>query len=73
MFVFTPGDGDDTITDFTRGEDKIDLSAFSLDEPIDLPMTTSDDGVTLDLPGADGGTVLLAGLDTNPGTDDFIV
>ena len=73
VFVFTPGDGDDTITDFTRGEDKIDLSAFSLDEPIDLPMTTSADGVTLDLPGADGGTVLLAGLDTNPGTDDFIV
>ena len=73
VFVFTPGDGDDTITDFTRGEDKIDLSAFSLDEPIDLSMTTSADGVTLDLPGADGGTVLLAGLDTNPGTDDFIV
>ena len=73
VFVFTPGDGDDTITDFTGGEDKIDLSAFSLDEPTDLPMTTSADGVTLDLPGADGGTVLLAGLDTNPGTDDFIV
>lgn len=73
VFVFTPGDGEDVITDFTRGEDKIDLSAFSLDEPIDLPMTTSADGVTLDLPGADGGTVLLAGLDTNPGTDDFIV
>ena len=73
VFVFTPGDGDDTITDFTRGEDKVDLSAFSLEEPIDLSMTTSDDGVTLDLPGADGGTVLLAGLDTNPGADDFIV
>ena len=73
VFVFTPGDGDDTITDFTRGEDKIDLSAFSLEEPIDLSMTTNADGVTLNLPGADGGTVLLAGLDTNPGTDDFIV
>ena len=73
VFVFTPGDGEDIITDFTRGEDKIDLTAFSLDEPIDLSMTTSADGVTLDLPGADGGTVLLAGLDTNPGTDDFIV
>ena len=73
VFVFTPGDGDDTITDFTRGEDKIDLAAFSLDEPIDLSMTTNADGVTLDLPGADGGTVLLAGLDTNPGSDDFIV
>lgn len=73
VFVFTPGDGEDTITDFTRGEDKIDLAAFSLDEPANLSMTTNADGVTLDLPGADGGTVLLAGLDTNPGTDDFIV
>ncbi len=73
VFVFSPGDGDDTITDFTRGEDKIDLAAFSLDTAIDLSMTTNADGVTLDLPGADGGTVLLAGLDTNPGADDFIV
>ena len=73
IFVFSPGDGADTVTDFSRGEDSIDLRSFDIDTVDEVDMTTGDDGVTLELPGTDGGTVLLAGLDTGPGADDFIV
>ena len=31
-FVFAPGNGNDYIMDFTTGEDKIDLSAFTTDD-----------------------------------------
>ena len=73
VFVFAPGDGADTVTDFTGGTDRIDLRAFDIDNLDDVSMTARDDGVTLDLPGTDGGTVLLAGLNTGPDADDFIV
>ena len=72
-FVFAPGDGADEITDFTSGEDRIDLSAFELDSAEAVTVTDQADGVSLDLPGQDGGSVLLAGLDTGPAPDDFIV
>ncbi len=32
-FVFRPGDGDDVITDFRTGVDKIALTAFGIDDP----------------------------------------
>ena len=73
IFVFGPGDGADTVTDFGSGSDKIDLTSFDIENVDAVTMTTGDDGVTLDLPDPDGGTVLLAGLDVAPGADDFIV
>ena len=73
VFVFGPGDGADTVTDFGNGADRIDLTAFDIDSVDEVAMTAGDDGVTLDLPGTDGGTVLLAGLDVAPGADGFIV
>ena len=30
MFVFGPGDGADTVTDFSSGTDKVDLTASGL-------------------------------------------
>ena len=73
VFVFGPGDGADTVTDFGAGTDKIDLTAFDIDSVDAVSMTAGDDGVTLNLPAPDGGTVLLAGLDASLGADDFIV
>ena len=73
VFVFGPGDGADTVTDFGNGTDRIDLRAFDIDSVDAVSMTAGDDGVTLDLPGPDGGTVLLAGLDASLSADDFIV
>ena len=34
-FVFAPGDGDDTVTDFSTADDKIDLTAFGRDVSFD--------------------------------------
>ena len=72
-FVFAPGHGTDTIVDFVTGVDSIDLSALSLDENFQLDFILQDDGVLLDLADVDGGTVLLAGLDSLPDYGDFIV
>ena len=63
-FVFDPedGSGNDTITDFTQGEDLIDLSAFSTISGFsDLTFTSDDEGVTLDLTALGGGNELLIG------------
>ena len=73
MFVFGPGDGADTVTDFSSGTDKIDLTAFGIESVEDLDMATGDDGVTIDLTDVDGGTVLLAGLTALPEAGDFLV
>lgn len=63
-FVYEPGGGNDTIKDFTDGEDVIDLSGFSdIRGFVDLTLTDGDDGVTIDLTGHDGGgTILLEGF-----------
>ena len=73
VFVFGPGDGSDTVTDFRSGTDKIDLTAFDIEGIDAFSMTFGDDGVTLDLAGIDGGTVLLAGLTVLPDAGDFLV
>ena len=72
-FVFAPGHGADTIVDFDTGVDSIDLSAFSLDENFQFDFITQDNGVVLDLADVQGGTVLLAALDSLPDYGDFIV
>ena len=73
VFVFGPGDGADTVTDFSGGADKIDLTVFDIENIEDVVLTTGDDGVTVDLSGIDGGSILLAGLTTLPDAGDFLV
>ena len=73
VFVFGPSDGADTVTDFSSGTDKVDLTAFEIESVEDLDMATGDEGVTVDLGDSDGGTILLAGLTTLPDAGDFWV
>ena len=55
-FVFAPGNGDDTITDFTDSDDKIDLSAFAdIASVDDLSMEQREGNIVIDLSGPDGG------------------
>ena len=74
-FVFAAGHGDDTVTDFTDGEDLIDLSAFTgITQFSDLTVTQEGNHVKIDLSGqTDGGSItlqniLLADIDEN----DFV-
>ena len=62
-FVFESGHGDDTITDFTDGEDLIDLTGFAgIAGFSDLTVTQEGDDVKIDLTAHGGGTVLLEGV-----------
>ena len=74
-FVFGSGHGSDTITDFTDGEDLIDLSAFTgITGFGDLTVTQSGSNVVINLSGQTGGGTItlqnftLADLDEN----DFV-
>ena len=62
VFVFAPGHGADTITDFTNSQDRIDLTAYDLSGYDDLTVTSGTDGVTIDLSAHDGGAILLEGF-----------
>ena len=73
VFVFGPGDGTDTVTDFSSGTDKVDLSGFEIESIDNVTMTIGDDGVALDLADIGGGSILLAGLTSNPDAGDFAV
>ena len=68
-----PGGGADTVTDFSSGTDKIDLTVFEIESVENLDMATGDDGVTIDLTDIDGGSILLAGLTAVPDAGDFLV
>ena len=63
VFIFDSGHGDDIITDFTDGNDLIDLSAFGLSGFDELVVSSDSDGVTIDLRAHDGGTIRLEGFD----------
>ena len=62
-FVFHFDDGDDTISDFTDGEDRIDLSEFDLSGFAALNISTDPAGVMIDLSAEGGGTILLENFD----------
>ncbi len=74
IFVFTPGGGTDTITDFTDGEDVIDLSAFPGIASIDgLSMEQQEQSLVIDLADHEGGSIILTGFDiTDLDASDFI-
>ena len=68
--MFASGHGDDTVADFTDGEDLIDLSAFTgITQFSDLTVAQVGDNVEIDLSSESGGgsitlqNVLLADLD----------
>ena len=74
VFVFTADNGDDTITGFANGTDRIDLSAFpeirSFD---DLTVTSDTTGVTIDLTDHGGGSIFLQGFSVDDlDGEDFI-
>ena len=61
-FVFAPGHGEDTVTDFRNGRDVIDISAFGLSGIDDLDISSDADGVAIDLTDHGGGAILLEGF-----------
>ncbi len=74
-FVFGPGyTNADTITGFTNGTDLIDLTRFQgITRFEDLTVTSDDNGVTIDLTGHGGGTILLSGFSIdNLDAADFV-
>ncbi|MDE0023796.1 MAG: M10 family metallopeptidase C-terminal domain-containing protein, partial [Spirochaetaceae bacterium] len=78
VFVFEPEtlptNSNDVITDFTDGEDVIDLSRFSgITDFDDLNITSDGTDVIIDLNEYGGGTIRLEGFDiANLNADDFL-
>ena len=74
-FVFNEKSGDDTITDFTDGDDTIDLSAFddiSGFTDLDGKIAQSGSDTVIDLGDFGGGTITLEGFtSTDLSADDF--
>ena len=65
-FVFTPDHGDDTITDFSDGEDLIDLSALEGLVGFDqLNIETYGSTTVIDLPCCGGELIRLEGIDAD--------
>ena len=62
-FIFTPGAGHDTVTDFRQGADRIDLSAFAdLSTVSDLTLQPGPQGLVIDFTDYGGGTLTLTGI-----------
>ena len=65
-FVFAADSGDDTIGDFVRGQDKIDVSALGFDDVGDMTITPGGNTVVLFSAGND---VTLSGVATVDAAD----
>ena len=74
-FVFEAGHGNDTIKDFTDGEDLIDLSAFvGITSFDDLTITQDGENTVIDLTAHGGGTITLEGVTASDlDADNFTV
>ena len=60
IFVFAPGGGDDTVLDFGRGNDRVDLTAFTdLRSITDLVLQPQAGDLVIDLSAQGGGAVTL--------------
>ena len=71
-FVFAPANGADTVLDFGRGEDTLDLGAFGDIRSVDdLVLEQRAGGLVIELAGHGGGTITLTGIDRGQltGTD----
>ena len=73
-FEYTPGDEDLTISDFTNGEDLIDLTKFvGITRIEDLTVTSDGNGVAIDLSAFGGGTITLSGFSVDDlDSSDFV-
>ncbi|MCY3670794.1 MAG: hypothetical protein OXH14_06890 [Alphaproteobacteria bacterium] len=73
-FVFAPGEGHDRITDFTCGEDIIDLSAFDgIGAFSDLTARQDGEDVVIDFSGNGGGSITLENVSlAELDEDDFV-
>ena len=73
-FVYASGDGNDVITDFTDGEDTIDLAAITgITSFSDLTITQDGDDAVIDLSAHGGGKIQLEDVSTaDLDADDFI-
>ena len=71
-FVFASGHGNDTITDFQSGTDRIDLTDFIRLRSIDdVGITRNEADTLIDLSGYQGGTIKLAGFTGTLTASDF--
>ena len=74
IFVFAPGDGNDYISDFHFGNDRIDLTAFEDIRTLgDLDISEQEGDLLVDLSDRGGGQLTLHGLDEEGLTADYIV
>ena len=74
IFVFAPGDGNDYISDFRFGNDRIDLTAFEdIRSTGDLDISEQEGDLLIDLSDRGGGQLTLHGLDEEDLTADYIV
>ena len=65
VFIFTPWNGKDLVTDFHVAEDKIDLTAFAdIDSVDDLMTRQQGDDLVIDLSGQGGGEITLQNFAT---------
>lgn len=73
-FVYTPGDGKDTIYDFANGDDRIDLSAFSgINGFSDISATQVGGAVVIDFSAYGGGSIKLNNFNLSDlNEEDFI-
>ena len=73
IFIFSPGDDNDTIRKFDPADDQIDLTAFNLPEDYTLQLTAINDNTLLNLANVDGGEIVFEGLIFDTSEISFIV
>ena len=73
-FFYTPGDGNDTIKDFTDGEDSIDLTAITgITGFEDLTITADGTTAVINLSSHEGGTIRLENVNVEDlDASDFV-
>ena len=77
IFAFGPGDGNDTVTDFNKDEDTINLSLFGADlsfSDLTITATTDGTGTIITVPGNgedDGITITLQGVTSTDVTESM--
>ncbi len=75
VLVFTPGDGFVTVTDFTPGEDAVDLTAFGFEDIDALAELVREDGddVVVDLTSVGGPEVTFLDVDLSEASPDDVL